>query len=128
MTTIVRLTIATIIMTGFLFGAAFEKRAQSRNATVTISSDKPLSTGSNSLKLNIAPKDKTSIEKVEIKAFMPAMPGMPAMESRSTATPAGEGRYEAIVTLAMSGTWQIHIFLTPKSGKKIRVKTSVNVN
>jgi hypothetical protein len=59
---------------------------------------------------------------------MPAMPGMPAMESRSTATPVGEGRYEAIVTLAMSGTWQIHIFLTPKSGKKIRVKTSVNVN
>jgi hypothetical protein len=27
----------------------------------------------------------------------------------------------------MGGTWQVHIFLTPKTGKKVRVKSSVNL-
>ncbi|NOR58611.1 MAG: hypothetical protein GQ474_08830, partial [Sulfurimonas sp.] len=64
---------------------------------------------------------------VSIKAFMPAMPGMPYMESVSDAKNLGDGKYNANVNLSMGGTWQVHIFITPKTGKKIRVKTSVNI-
>ena len=73
-------------------------------------------------------KDAKAVDaEVTIKAFMPAMPGMPAMESKVKATSLGNGMYEAKLNLAMNGTWQIHIFITPKSGKKSRVKTSINV-
>ena len=65
-------------------------------------------------------------EKVSIKAFMPAMPGMPAMESKAEAKFLGEGKYEVKVNIAMNGTWQVHIFITPSQGKKSRVKTSIN--
>jgi len=57
---------------------------------------------------------------------MPAMPGMPAMESKTTAKNLGNGKYEITLNIAMSGTWQIHIFITPKEGRKSRVKTSIN--
>jgi hypothetical protein len=59
--------------------------------------------------------------------FMPAMPGMPAMESMVDAVSLGNGRYKADVNFSMPGTWQIHILITPKTGRKIRVKTSVNI-
>jgi hypothetical protein len=55
------------------------------------------------------------------------MPGMPAMESVAKATSLGGGKYRADVNFAMGGTWQIHILITPKTGKRIRVKTSVNI-
>ena len=58
---------------------------------------------------------------------MPAMPGMPAMESKAQAKDLGNGKYQVTVNLAMGGTWQIHIFITPKTGKKSRVKTSINI-
>jgi hypothetical protein len=61
-----------------------------------------------------------------LKAFMPAMPGMPAMESKVEAKNLGNGKYKATLNLAMGGTWQLHIFITPKSGKKSRVKTTLN--
>jgi len=58
---------------------------------------------------------------------MPAMPGMPYMESLSDAKSLGNGEFEANVNLSMGGTWQVHIFITPKEGKKIRAKTSLNI-
>ena len=57
---------------------------------------------------------------------MPAMMGMPAMESKADALSLGNGKYEARVNLAMGGTWQLHIFITPAEGKKSRVKTTLD--
>jgi len=112
-----------------LQGAALEKSAKSRSAEVVISSDKTLAAGSNTLHLKIKLKSNNSgIKEVEVKAFMPAMPGMPAMESKSIAKALGDNTYEATVNLSMSGTWQLQIFITPNEGKKIRAKSSVNVN
>ena len=34
---------------------------------------------------------------------------------------------DSVVNLAMGGTWQVHVFITPKEGKKIRAKTSLNI-
>ena len=57
---------------------------------------------------------------------MPAMPGMPAMDSKSNAQDLGNGNYKITLNIAMNGTWQLHIFITPKDGKKSRIKTSLN--
>ena len=52
---------------------------------------------------------------------------MPYMESVSKAKSLGNGEFEANVNISMGGTWQVHIFLTPKTGKKVRAKTSFNI-
>jgi len=107
--------------------AAFEKDAKFRTTTVHISLQKPLSVGSNTLILDLRLKGKLSDgAKVRVKAFMPAMPGMPAMESKADAKDLKNGKYEANVNLAMRGTWQLHIFIKPVDGKKLRVKSSLN--
>ena len=118
-----------LLISASLNAAAFEKNAKSRSAEVTISSEKPLATGNNTLDFAIRLKDNDSgIKEVEVKAFMPAMPGMPAMESKGKAVKKGDGLYQAAVDLSMSGTWQIHIVIVPNKGKKMRVKSSLNLN
>jgi len=122
-----KILLALILGVSFVHAAAFSKDAKFRTTKVHITSEKPLGAGSNVLKFAIK-KGGKNLEgaSVAIKAFMPAMPGMPAMKSQVKATNLGSGLYEAKLNLAMSGTWQIHIFITPKSGKKSRVKTSVS--
>ncbi|QOY52226.1 FixH family protein [Candidatus Sulfurimonas baltica] len=116
--------LALMLSATLLQAAAFEQSAKNTTTEVIISSDKPLTTGSNTLILDITPKDKDV--KVSVKAFMPAMPGMPAMESKADAKDLGNGKFETTVNLSMGGTWQLHIFITPSAGKKSRVKTSLN--
>lgn len=106
--------------------AAFSKDAKHRTTKVHITSEKPVTSGSNTFKFAITKDAKAIDAQVSIKAFMPAMPGMPAMESKAKAKSLGGGVYEAKLNLAMSGTWQVHIFITPKTGKKSRVKTTIN--
>ena len=119
--------IATVLLGATLLqGAAFEKVAKSRATQIQITSEKPLSTGNNTIHLEVGHKNyKDSTMKV--KVFMPAMPGMPYMESVSEAKSLGNGKFETNVNISMNGTWQVHIFLTPKTGKKVRAKTSFNI-
>ncbi|MDF1878100.1 FixH family protein [Sulfurimonas sp. SAG-AH-194-C20] len=124
-------TLTTILLTLILgaslaHGAAFSKDAKYRTTKVQITAEKPVTAGSNTFKFAITKDTKAIDAKVSLKAFMPAMPGMPAMVSKVEATNLGNGTYEAKLNLAMSGTWQLHIFITPKVGKKSRVKTTIN--
>jgi hypothetical protein len=125
-------TIFTILLTFMLSAtlleaSAFSKDAKYRTIKVHITSAKPLSTGKNVLVFDISKKGKAPVgAKVAVKAFMPAMPGMPAMTSLAKAKDLGNGKYEVKLNIAMGGTWQIHIFITPKEGKKSRIKTSIN--
>jgi len=116
-----------LLSASFLQAAAFEKDAKFRTTKIHISSDKPIGTGSNIFILEIK-KDGKALKgpKVSVKAFMPAMPGMPAMKSESVAKDLGNGKYEITLNIAMGGTWQVHIFIIPSEGKKTRVKTSIN--
>lgn len=117
-----------VLTTGLLHAAAFEKTATFKMTKVVMSAEKPLVVGSNTLELMLTLDAKVSEgASVELKVFMPAMPGMPAMESVVDATSLGGGKYRADVNFSMGGTWQIHILITPKTGKRIRVKTSVNI-
>ncbi len=119
--------LALALSTVLLQGAAFDKDAKFRTTKIHISSEKPLSTGANSLLLDIKVKGKSPKDaKVSVKAFMPAMPGMPAMKYTADAKDLGNGKYKVKLNIAMSGTWQLHIFITPTKGKKLRVKTAIN--
>ncbi len=126
MKTLAKILLIAILGASLLQAAAFEKQAKTRAAKVVLSSQKPLTTGSNTLHISVG-GDKFKDADVSIKIFMPAMPGMPYMEARADAKNLGNGLYEAKVNLAMGGTWQVHIFITPKNGKKIRAKTSINI-
>ena len=107
-------------------GAAFDRVAKSRATQVKMTSEKPLSTGNNTVMLEVGHKNYKD-SAVKVKVFMPAMPGMPYMESVSEAKSLGNGKFTTNINLSMGGTWQVHIFLTPKTGKKVRAKTSLNI-
>jgi len=120
--------IMVCLTAGLLNAAGFEKEAVSRSAKVVLSSEKSLVVGANTVELLVTLDDRTIEDaSVDVKVFMPAMPGMPAMESTVAASSLGQGRFKAEVNFSMQGTWQIHVLITPKTGKKIRVKTSVNI-
>ena len=128
MKTFIRIFILAILAAGLLNGAGFEKEAVSQTAKVVLSADKPLAVGNNTVELLVTLDNAVADgAAVALKVFMPAMPGMPAMESTVEAESLGNGRYKADVNFTMPGTWQIHVLITPKTGRKIRVKTSVNI-
>ncbi len=128
MKTLIKLLIMAVLASGLLYAAGFEKTATFKTTKVVMSAEKPLAVGSNTLELMLTRDAKvTEGTAVSLKVFMPAMPGMPAMESVVEATSLGGGKYRADVNFSMGGTWQIHILVTPKTGKRIRVKTSVNI-
>ncbi|WP_457747110.1 FixH family protein [Sulfurimonas sp.] len=121
--------IALILLLGVTlsYAGAFSKDAKFRSTTAHITAEQPLTTGSNTLVVELKKAGKAITDaKVTLKAFMPAMPGMPAMSSKVDAKNLGDGKYRATLNLAMSGTWQLHIFITPKTGKKSRLKTTLN--
>ena len=125
---ILSIVFSILLVVASLDAAAFSKNAKFRTTKIHLSSEKPLGTGSNTFILDIKVKGKMPTDaSVRVKAFMPAMPGMPAMESKAQAKDLGNGKYEVTINLAMGGTWQLHIFITPKTGKKLRVKTSINI-
>ena len=126
MKTLAKIFMIALLGTSLLQAAAFEKVAKSRATQVLVSSEKPLTTGNNTINLEIGHKNYKDSQ-VSIKVFMPAMPGMPYMESVSDATSLGNGKFTTNVNFSMGGTWQVHIFITPKTGKKVRAKTSVNL-
>lgn len=126
MKTLSKILFIALLATSLLEAAAFEKTATSSATNVTVVSEEPLSVGYNTINF-IVSNEKYKDAQINVKVFMPAMPGMPAMESTSEAENLGEGKYEADIDLSMRGTWQMHIFITPKTGKKVRVKTSLNI-
>ena len=116
-----------LLTTSVVQAAAFDKDVKFRTTKIHMSSDKPIGTGYNTFILELKQNGKVPQgAKVDVKAFMPAMPGMPAMESKAQGKSLGNGKYEVKLNIAMTGTWQIHIFITPTEGKRTRVKTSIN--
>ena len=128
MKTLLRLFTILALTTTLLNAAAFEKLAKFRTTKIFITSEKPLVVGNNTIEMLLTMKKSVPQDaKVSVKAFMPAMPGMPAMQSKSEAKSLGNGKYTTNINFAMGGTWQIHFIITPKTGKKVRVKSSVNI-
>ena len=127
MKTLAKIFFALLLGATLVHASAFSKDTKSRTTTVHITADKPLTTGSNTVVVTIKKNSKLIKDaKVALKAFMPAMPGMPAMSFKANAKNLGNGRYQATLNLSMGGTWQLYIFISPKKGKRTRVKTTLN--
>ena len=128
MKTLLKLFTILALTTTLLNAAAFEKLAKFRTTKILITSEKPLVVGNNIIEMKLTLKNKVPEgAKVSVKVFMPAMPGMPAMQNKSEAKNLGHGKYTTNINFAMGGTWQIHFIITPNTSKKIRVKSSVNI-
>ena len=128
MNPLLKLLTVVVLVTTLLNAAAFEKVAKFRTTKILITSEKSLVVGNNTIEMTLTLKSKVPEgAKVSVKSFMPAMPGMPAMKSENEAISLGNGKYRTNINFAMGGTWQIHFIVTPKVGKKIRVKSSVNI-
>ena len=102
----------------------FSKQGKAGGLDVVFSSDKPLVVGDNSIDVAVS-KDGKPIHgaKVEMKIFMPEMPGMPYMESVELMKPNGD-LYSGNVNLSMGGTWQVKIFIEA-DGKKYKMSSSI---
>jgi hypothetical protein len=122
----------TILILVLAFGLAnardYEMTKKAGDYTVQIKIDKnPPVTGIN--KIDIAIKDaagKTVTDAaVAVDYGMPAMPGMGAMNYKTTATLKGES-YLATANFSMAGPWFVNIKIS-RSGKTQTVKLNVDV-
>jgi len=103
----------------------FSKTGKAGSLNVTYSSAKPLVIGDNTIKVKITENGKaiTDATKVELKIFMPEMPGMPYMENSKLLAPKDDG-YSGNINFSMGGTWQVKIFIE-KDGKRYKHSSSV---
>ena len=125
------LKVASLLTLGLFFVACgdsasegFVKTGKAGSLAVTYSSDKPLVVGDNHMKVSVTENGKALTgAKVELKVFMPEMPGMPYMENVKKMTANGD-TYGGNVNFSMGGTWQVKIFIE-KDGKKYKHASSV---
>ena len=125
------LKVVSILTLGLFFVACndgrsegFVKTGKAGNLSVTYSSEKPLVVGDNTIKVIVSENGKAVTgAKVELKIFMPEMPGMPYMEEIKSMSVKGDA-YGGNVNFSMGGTWQIKIFIE-KDGKKYKHSSSV---
>jgi len=118
---------AVLLGLSSVYAEGFSKKGMAGNLEVAYVSEKPLTTGMNMFTITVKENGKViSDAKVSMKIFMPAMPGMPAMESEADVMSQGNS-YMAHATFSMHGTWQVSIVIETKDGKKQRLKSSVNI-
>jgi len=125
---ILALIVTLLLTVTAVNAAAFEKTAAFKTMQVVFGAEQPLAVGTNTLDLSVTQKGvPLGDAKVIVKVFMPDMPGMPYMEYVANAESQGGGKYMATVNFAMPGTWQLHIFVETSDGKKVRLKSSLNL-
>ncbi|CAA6811012.1 MAG: Unknown protein [uncultured Sulfurovum sp.] len=102
----------------------FTKSGKAGSLDVTYSSAKPLVVGDNTMHVSITDGGKALTgAKVEMKVFMPEMPGMPYMDYIKVLDASGD-KYSGNINYSMGGTWQVKIYIE-KDGKKYKHSSSV---
>lgn len=121
------LLLSVLLFGATLFAAPFSSSGKASDISVKVQSAKDLDLGSNAFTITLTKGGKVLTPKsVELKAFMPEMPGMPAMEEKTMAT-GKNGLYKGSLNFSMNGTWQISITIVDTDGKRKRYKTSANL-
>ena len=121
--------IMLLFTAGFAYGKDYMVTKQAGDYAVSVKIDKnPPVTGDNKMEITI--QDKTGAEVtdaiVAIEYTMPAMPGMPAMNYKSTAELKNK-QYATTLNFSMSGAWNITIRII-RAGKTQSVKFNVDVS
>lgn len=95
---------------------------------IVVKSDTALIVGSNQISVELSKDSKpiSDLKILQMKVFMPEMPGMPAMEYKADAKESN-GKYLLDINFAMSGTWQYKLRFKTADGKKHKVKSSINL-
>ncbi|HHD75885.1 MAG TPA: copper resistance protein [Campylobacterales bacterium] len=102
----------------------FTKSGKAGSLDITYSAEKPLVVGDNIMKVSITENGKPLTgAKVEMKVFMPEMPGMPYMDYIKVLDADGDA-YSGSINYSMGGTWQVRIFVE-KDGKNYKHSSSV---
>ena len=107
--------------------SAYHNKMSKGGYDITLSSEKPLVSGSNKVSVLLEKNGKVITDaKVKIKFFMPEMPGMPYMEYKAKGIQVGSN-YEMDISLAMSGTWQYQLSFKTSDEKVYKTRGSVNL-
>ena len=95
---------------------------------VIVRSAQSMVVGSNELFIEVSKDSKiiSDLKILQIKVFMPEMPGMPYMESKANGELV-DGKYKVVVNLAMGGTWQYQVRFKSADGTKHKVRGSLNI-
>lgn len=122
-----KIILTALLSIGTLFAAPLNSSGKASDITVKIQSDKDLFIGQNSVTISLAKEGKPLTPKsVEIKTFMPEMPGMPEMSDEEEAK-GKNGIYKGSLNFSMNGTWQVTVTIVDTDGKRKRYKTSVSL-
>ena len=102
------------------------KKAGEYTALIKIDRNPPI-TGKNNMFIELKDGGSKAVTEaaVAVDYGMPAMPGMPAMNYKTSAAAHGNV-YHAVLDFSMSGAWTVTIKIT-KAGKTQTVKLNVDV-
>ncbi len=125
--------ILTVLMVVILAAAAgcskgYESRKNVGDMNISLKADRyPLVMGDNALSVSAADQAGKAITdaKVDVRFYMPPMPGMAPMESMVQAQLKGDA-YACTVNVAMEGGWKVDVTVT-RPGKPA-VTTTFNVD
>jgi hypothetical protein len=121
--------ILLLFAAGFVYAKDYTVKKELEDYTVNLQIDKnPPVTGENKAKISIQDKKGVFITdaKVIVEYSMPAMPGMPAINYKST-TELKDKQYTGTLNFSMSGAWTVSIKIT-RAGKTQSVKFNVDVS
>jgi uncharacterized lipoprotein YmbA len=127
MKTMVLAVMVILLIAGTAVAKNYEVTKKAGDYSVVVTIDKnPPTTGDNNLSVSVKDGDGAYVTdaKVSVEYSMPAMPGMPAMNYKTTAEWTGK-EYKAKVNFSMSGSWNMVIKII-RAGKTVQVKFTVD--
>ena len=127
-----RLTVVTLILlliAGIAYAKDYEVKKKAGEYDVVVKIDKnPPVVGDNNIEIEIkdASGKYVTDAKVRVEYSMPAMPGMPASNYKTSAELKGY-EYKGKMNLSMSGSWNVVVKIT-RGGKTTTVKFNVDAH
>ncbi len=122
--------LAAVVIVAVFTGCSkgYESRKSAGDMNIILKADRyPLIKGDNALSVDVSDQAGKAITdaKVDVRFYMPPMPGMAPMDSTLQAAPRGSG-YAVTVNPAMEGGWKIDLTVTQPG--KPAVTTTFNVD
>lgn len=121
MLTVAVMVLFATVLSGGLFSKGYESSKSKAGYTITLKADKyPLVKGDNELRILVADSAGKTVAgaAVEVRYFMPPMPGMAPMEYRTKASSKGE-EYVIQANIPMEGGWKVEVSVVASSGKSV---------
>jgi len=111
---VLMLVLFAFVLGGWSLSRGYESQKKVSGLNITLTADRyPLVKGDNNLSLEVAEASGKALSdaKVEVRFFMPPMPGMASMEELIQPRQKGK-EYSFTVNVAMEGGWKIEAMIT----------------